>query len=86
MYKRQDNIAPDTIIVDPPRAGLAKKVIHKIVSFAPKKVVYVSCNPSTLARDAAEFAKYDYILKKARPIDMFPQTYHIESVALIVKK
>ena len=82
----KDNIAPDTIIVDPPRAGLAKKVIHKIVSFAPKKVVYVSCNPSTLARDAAEFAKYDYILKKARPIDMFPQTYHIESVALIVKK
>ncbi len=73
---------PDVVVVDPPRAGLSKKVVHRIIDAAPKRIVYVSCNPTTLAPNAAELAEAGWVLRKVRPVDMFPQTHHIECVAL----
>ena len=73
---------PDLIVVDPPRAGLSKKVVHRIIDASPKRVVYVSCNPTTLAPNAAELVEAGWVLRKVRPVDMFPQTHHIECVAL----
>jgi len=73
---------PDVVIVDPPRAGLSKKVVHRIIDASPKRVVYVSCNPTTLAPNAAELAQAGWTLRKVRPVDMFPQTHHVECVAL----
>ncbi len=73
---------PDLVIVDPPRAGLSKKVVHRIIDAAPKRIVYVSCNPTTLAPNAAELVDAGWVLRKVRPVDMFPQTHHIECVAL----
>ncbi len=75
---------PEAIIVDPPRTGLSKKIIEKINStFSIEKVVYVSCNPSTLARDINLFKEGNFKLKSVGMIDMFPQTYHIESIILL---
>jgi 23S rRNA (uracil1939-C5)-methyltransferase len=73
---------PHVIVVDPPRAGLSKKVVHRIIDAAPKRIVYVSCNPTTLAPNAAELVEAGWVLRKVRPVDMFPQTHHIECVAL----
>jgi 23S rRNA (uracil1939-C5)-methyltransferase len=73
---------PDVLVVDPPRAGLSKKVVHRIIDAAPKRIVYVSCNPTTLAPNAAELVEAGWVLRKVRPVDMFPQTHHIECVAL----
>jgi tRNA/tmRNA/rRNA uracil-C5-methylase (TrmA/RlmC/RlmD family) len=73
---------PDVLVVDPPRAGLSKKVVHRIIDASPKRIVYVSCNPTTLAPNAAELVEAGWTLKKVRPVDMFPQTHHIECVAL----
>jgi 23S rRNA (uracil1939-C5)-methyltransferase len=73
---------PHVIVVDPPRAGLSKKVVHRIIDAAPKRIVYVSCNPTTLAPNAAELVEAGWVLKKVRPVDMFPQTHHIECVSL----
>lgn len=72
----------DVVIVDPPRVGLTGKVIEGIKSIAPDRIIYVSCNPSTLSRD---IAKLGYRVKKIWLIDMFPQTYHIELVTLLEK-
>lgn len=76
---------PDVIIVDPPRNGLTPKTVEKIIEFSPKKIVYVSCNPTTLARDAKLFTQQPYILESVQPVDMFPQTYHIENVGILKK-
>ncbi len=77
---------PDVIIADPPRAGMNPKTVDDIVRFSPKKIVYVSCNPATQARDISLLAeKGNYRLVKMRPVDMFPHTYHIENVALLVR-
>ena len=73
---------PDVLVVDPPRAGLSKKVVHRIIDAAPKRIVYVSCNPTTLAPNAAELVEAGWTLRKVRPVDMFPQTHHIECVSL----
>ncbi len=73
---------PDLLVVDPPRAGLSKKVVHRIVDAAPKRIVYVSCNPTTLAPNAAELVEAGWTLREVTPVDMFPQTHHIECVAL----
>jgi len=73
---------PDVLIVDPPRAGLSKKVVRRIVEASPRRIVYVSCNPTTLAPNAAELVQAGWVLRKVRPVDMFPQTHHIECVAL----
>src|SRR5262249_10298530 len=74
---------PDLLVVDPPRAGLSKKVVHRIIDAAPRRIVYVSCNPTTLAPNAAELAEAGWSLRRVRPVDMFPQTHHIECVALL---
>ena len=74
---------PDVVVVDPPRAGLSQKVVRRIIEAAPKRIVYVSCNPTTLAPNAAQLAEAGYELARVRPVDMFPQTPHIECVALL---
>jgi len=73
---------PDVLIIDPPRAGLHPKSVQAIQNMMPEKIVYVSCNPTTLARDLAEW-KNNYTLQQVQPVDMFPHTYHIETVALL---
>jgi 23S rRNA (uracil1939-C5)-methyltransferase len=73
---------PDVLVVDPPRAGLSKKVVHRIIDASPKRIVYVSCNPTTLAPNAAELVEAGWKLRTVRPVDMFPQTHHIECVSL----
>jgi 23S rRNA (uracil1939-C5)-methyltransferase len=73
---------PDVLVVDPPRAGLSQKVVRRIIESSPKRIVYVSCNPTTLAPNAAQLEQAGWKLLKVRPVDMFPQTHHIESVAL----
>ena len=74
---------PDIAIVDPPRAGLSQKVVRRILEAQPSRIVYVSCNPTTLAPNAAQMVEAGYRLVRVRPVDMFPQTPHIESVALL---
>ena len=74
---------PDLAVIDPPRAGLSQKVVRRIVEAAPKRIVYVSCNPTTLAPNAAQLVEAGYRLTRVRPIDLFPQTPHIECVALL---
>ena len=74
---------PTKVVVDPPRAGLVPKVIDALIQTAPQKIVYVSCNTSSLARDLAGFAEKNYRLKRICWIDLFPQTPHYEAVALI---
>ncbi|MBR0231608.1 MAG: 23S rRNA (uracil(1939)-C(5))-methyltransferase RlmD [Clostridia bacterium] len=77
--------SPDVITVDPPRKGLDTAVIDTIVSAAPEKVIYISCDPATLARDCRIFAEKGYKTDKATPFDLFPRTGHIETVALITR-
>ncbi len=72
---------PDVLIVDPPRAGLSQKVVRRIIETSPQRLVYVSCNPTTLAPNAAQLVQAGYELVRVRPVDMFPQTPHIECVA-----
>jgi 23S rRNA (uracil1939-C5)-methyltransferase len=74
---------PDVVVVDPPRAGLSQKIVRRIVEAAPKRIVYVSCNPTTLAPNAAQLVEAGYRLGRVRPVDMFPQTPHIECVAVL---
>jgi 23S rRNA (uracil1939-C5)-methyltransferase len=71
---------PDVLIIDPPRAGMHKKVVKLVLEMMPAKIVYVSCNPATMARDVA-MMKDAYRILEVQPVDMFPHTYHIESVA-----
>ena len=74
----------DLIILDPPREG-ARDILGDVLKLSPKRMIYVSCNPSTLARDLKNLTERDYNLEKIRPFDMFPQTFHIESVVLLSK-
>jgi 23S rRNA (uracil1939-C5)-methyltransferase len=74
---------PDVLVVDPPRAGLSAKVVRRVIEAAPSRIVYVSCNPTTLAPNAAQLVEAGYALRRVRPVDMFPQTPHIECVALL---
>jgi 23S rRNA (uracil1939-C5)-methyltransferase len=74
---------PDVVVVDPPRAGLSQKVVRRIIEAGPRRIVYVSCNPTTLAPNAAQLAEAGYALRRVQPVDMFPQTPHIECVALL---
>jgi 23S rRNA (uracil1939-C5)-methyltransferase len=74
---------PDVLVVDPPRAGLSQKVVRRIIEAAPRRIVYISCNPTTLAPNAAQLVEAGWTLRRVRPVDMFPQTHHVESVALL---
>ena len=76
---------PDVIITDPPRAGMHPDVIKSILAASPAKIIYISCNPATQARDISILST-QYEVSKVQPIDMFPQTYHIENVALLTRK
>jgi 23S rRNA (uracil1939-C5)-methyltransferase len=76
---------PTVVVADPPRSGMHAKVLDEIIKLAPKRIVYVSCNPSTQARDAAHLSKGGYAIRKIQPVDMFPHTDHIEAVALFEK-
>ena len=79
--------SPDVIMVDPPRAGLSQKVVRRIIEAEAQRIVYVSCNPTTLAPNARQLADDGgYELKTVRPVDMFPQTPHIECVALLERR
>ncbi|MDX2443824.1 MAG: 23S rRNA (uracil(1939)-C(5))-methyltransferase RlmD [Bacteroidales bacterium] len=81
----QENGTPDVVIMDPPRAGLHKNVIDSLIAVQPDKIVYVSCNPATQARDIS-LLKDLYLVKKIQPVDMFPNTHHVENVVLLEKK
>jgi 23S rRNA (uracil-5-)-methyltransferase RumA len=70
----------DLLILDPPRAGIGDKTRHKIISMMPNQVIYVSCNPATLARDLIDFRNKGYEIKAVQPLDLFPQTHHVETV------
>jgi 23S rRNA (uracil1939-C5)-methyltransferase len=72
---------PDGMIVDPPRAGLGREVVQALVDLSPSRLIYVSCDPATLARDAKMLAGSGYHLESVRPFDLFPQTYHIETLS-----
>jgi 23S rRNA (uracil1939-C5)-methyltransferase len=74
---------PDVLVIDPPRAGLSQKVVRRVIEAAPRRLVYVSCNPTTLAPNAAQLVEAGYTLTRVRPVDMFPQTPHIECVAML---
>jgi 23S rRNA (uracil1939-C5)-methyltransferase len=76
---------PDLVLVDPPRDGLHADVTAGLVALAPPRLVYVSCNPATLARDAARLVAGGYRLTRSRAVDMFPQTAHVEMVALFTR-
>ncbi|MFN8131852.1 MAG: 23S rRNA (uracil(1939)-C(5))-methyltransferase RlmD [Solirubrobacteraceae bacterium] len=74
---------PDVLVLDPPRAGLSQKIVRRVIEAGPKRIVYVSCNPTTLAPNAAQLAEAGWRLTRVRPVDMFPQTPHVECVALL---
>lgn len=77
---------PDVLVVDPPRAGLSQKVVRRVIEASPRRIVYVSCNPTTLAPNAAQLVEAGYQLTKVRPVDMFAQTPHVECVALLERR
>lgn len=78
-------VTPDAVVIDPPRSGMHKNLVEAIIRIKPKRIVYVSCNPTTQARDY-EVMKDIYKIEEIQPIDLFPQTYHIESIALLELK
>lgn len=79
----QEGLKPDVIVCDPVRAGCSEDVLRAAAGMAPRRIVYVSCNPATLARDIARLRPLGYTLQKVQPVDMFPQTTHVECVALL---
>lgn len=81
----KENGVPDVVITDPPRAGMHADVVKTIIEMSPKRIVYVSCNPATQARDIAILDEF-YQIEKIQPVDMFPHTHHVENVVLLTKK
>lgn len=79
---KSKKIKPDVVFVDPPRKGLDKKIIDLLLKIKPKQIIYISCNPATLARDIY-LLQENYDVKKIQPVDMFPYTSHVECVSLI---
>ena len=82
---KRDNIKPSTVFVDPPRKGLDKKTIKILQDLKPVQIIYISCNPATLARDIA-LLEENYNIKEVQPVDMFPYTSHVECVAVLKLK
>ncbi len=86
LHRLQDTKPrPDVLVTDPPRAGMHEKVVRYILDVKPKRIVYVSCNPTTLSRDLS-ILKENYEVDRVQPVDMFPQTYHIETVVKLSLK
>ena len=79
------NLAPKVLILDPPRAGAGGKVMRRIARACPERIVYVSCNPTTLARDLVELRPFGYKIETVQPLDLFPQTYHVEAVVALTR-
>ena len=84
--KREEMLHPDVIVVDPPRKGCDEKCLETIVKMKPERVVYVSCDSATLARDLKFLCEWGYEVKKVQPVDMFPHTGHVETIVLIQRK
>ena len=82
----KEGIQADVILVDPPRKGLTESFIKASVSMEPKKITYISCNVATMARDIKLYQELGYELKKVQPVDLFPQTHHVECVVLLQRK
>ncbi len=83
MELEKENIKPHAVILDPPRKGCSEELLKTVSVIAPEKIVYVSCDPATLARDCARLEIFGYEVKEATPVDMFPRTSHVECVALL---
>ncbi|HHW15213.1 MAG TPA: 23S rRNA (uracil(1939)-C(5))-methyltransferase RlmD, partial [Firmicutes bacterium] len=77
---------PDVVVLDPPRAGAAPAALSAVAALRPSRLVYVSCDPETLARDLRLLADTGYAVQKVQPVDMFPQTSHTEAVAAVVRE
>lgn len=82
----RNGVRPEVIVVDPPRAGCEPKVLETFVKMKPERIVYVSCNPASLARDLAILAEQGYQTMEIQPVDMFPHTHHVECVAKLIRK
>ncbi len=82
---KKEGLKPDVIVVDPPRKGLDKAFIDAAAAVKPSRIVYVSCNPATMARDIALFSELGYVTTFVQPVDMFPQTTHVETVVLLIR-
>ncbi len=82
QWNRQ-GIKPDVILVDPPRKGLTESFIKASADMSPRKITYISCNPATMARDIKRYEELGYKLQKVQPVDLFPQTHHVETVCLM---
>jgi 23S rRNA (uracil1939-C5)-methyltransferase len=78
-------VKPDVVLVDPPRAGLEPVALQAILAMRPKILVYISCDPSTLARDARHLLNGGFKLQQITPLDLFPQTFHIESISFFTR-
>ena len=83
---KDEGIKPDTVILDPPRKGCDEALLHTVCEMNPDRIVYVSCDPATLARDLQILESTGYEILKAIPYDLFPRTVHIETVALLTRK
>ncbi|GAG05326.1 unnamed protein product, partial [marine sediment metagenome] len=81
----QLEVAPDVAILDPPRAGCRRRALAALIQLSPRRLIYVSCEPATLARDLEILCQGGYRLVAVQPVDMFPQTYHVECVATLVR-
>ena len=82
----RDRMRPDVVFLDPPRSGSDERFLHSLIKTAPRRVVYISCNPETLSRDLDILTKGGYCVKKIQPVDMFPYTEHVETVVLMSQK
>lgn len=82
---REEGSAPHVVVLDPPRKGCAAEVVEAVAALAPERIVYVSCDPATLARDCRLFADKGYAVRRVTPLDMFPRTPHVECVAMLTK-
>ncbi len=83
LYRK--GLVPDVIVMDPVRAGCSEEVLKAAAGMNPKRIVYVSCNPATFARDTKILKLEGYEIKEVQPVDMFPQTMHVETVCLLSK-
>lgn len=85
QHLKEQGLTPDVVVLDPPRKGCGEALCHTVSDMAPARVVYVSCDPATLARDLTYFAANGYHLVTAVPVDLFPRTRHVETVVLLSK-